>query len=93
MKAEKTQSDDVEDVHRDIYQFEIADKQWLEEKTETLNKWKSSAQCNHHIWKHYIESSSQEVKNKWVKVNINYINFNIILFWRFYKKSKYIANT
>ncbi len=58
-----------------------------------LNKWKSSAQRDHHIQKHYIESFSQEVKNKWVEVNINYINFNIIFFWRFYKRSKHIANT
>ena len=57
-----------------------------------LNKWKSSAQRNHHIRKHYIESSSQEVKNKWVEVNINYINFSIIFFWRFYKWSKHIAD-
>ena len=32
-----------EDFYKDIYQFEIIDKQWLEEKTETLNKWKSFA--------------------------------------------------
>jgi len=38
MKAERTQSDDIKDVHRNIYQSEIADKQSLEEKTETLNK-------------------------------------------------------
>ncbi len=27
MRAERTQSDDVKDVHRDIYQSEITDKQ------------------------------------------------------------------
>jgi len=27
MRAERTQSDDVEDVHKDIYQFEIIDRQ------------------------------------------------------------------
>ena len=26
-KAEKTQSDDIEDVHKNIYQFKIADRQ------------------------------------------------------------------
>ncbi len=57
-----------------------------------LNKWKSSAQCDHHIQKHYIESSSQEVKNKWVEININHVNFSIIIFWKFYKKSKHITN-
>ncbi len=77
MRAERTQSNDVKDVHKDIYQSEIIDKQWLEEKTEMLNKWKSSVQHDHHIRKHYIESSSQEVKNKWVKININHINFSI----------------
>ncbi len=92
MKAEKAQSDDIEDVHNDICQFEIIDRQWLEKKTKMLNKWKSSAQHDYHIWKHYIESSSQEVKNKWVEININHINFNIIFFWRFYKWSKHIAN-
>ncbi len=80
IKAEKTQSNDIKNIHKDIYQSEIIDKQWLEEKTETLNKWKSSAQYNHHIRKHYIESSSQEVKKKWVEVNINHINFSIIFF-------------
>ncbi len=63
-RAERTQSDDVKDIHKNIYQSEIADKQWLEEKTEMLNKWKSSSQRDHHIWKHYTESFSQEVKNK-----------------------------
>ena len=92
MRTERTQSDDVEDIHSNIYQFEIIDRQWLEEKTETLNKWKLSTQRDHHIRKHYIESSSQEVKNKWVEVNINHINFSIIFFWRFYKWSKHIAN-
>ncbi len=37
-RAKRTQSDDVEDIHRNIYQSEITDKQWLEEKTEMLNK-------------------------------------------------------
>ncbi len=92
MRTEKTQNDNIKDVHNDIYQSEIADRQWLEEKIEMLNKWKSFAQHDHHIQKHYIESSSQEVKNKWVKVNINHINFNIIFFWKSYKWSKHIAD-
>ncbi len=55
-RTERTQSDDIKDDHRDIYQSEITDKQWSEEKTETLNKWKLSAQHDYHIQKHYIES-------------------------------------
>jgi len=38
MKTERTQSNDVKDIHRDIYQSEIADEQQLEEKAETLNE-------------------------------------------------------
>jgi len=37
MKAEKTQSNNVKDIHRNIYQSEIADEQQLEEKAETFN--------------------------------------------------------
>ncbi len=92
MRAEKTQSDDVKDIHSNIYQSEIIDKQWLEEKIKMFNKWKSSAQCDYHIQKHYIESFSQEVKNKWVEVNINHVNFSIIFFWKSYKWSKHIAD-
>ncbi len=55
-RTERTQDSDVKDIHRNIYQSEIADEQWLEEKAEMLNKWKSSAQHNHHIRKHYTES-------------------------------------
>jgi len=38
MKAEKTQSSDVKNIHKDIYQSEIADEQQLEEKAETFNE-------------------------------------------------------
>ena len=62
MKAERTQSSNVKDIHRNIYQSEITDEQWFKEKAEALNKWKSSAQRNHHIRKHYTESLDQEIK-------------------------------
>jgi len=38
MKTERTQDSDVKNIHKNIYQFEIADEQRLEEKVETLNK-------------------------------------------------------
>ncbi len=56
MKTERTQDSDVKNIHKNIYQFEIADEQRLEEKVETLNKWKSFAQRSRYIRKHYTES-------------------------------------
>jgi len=38
MKAERTQSSDIKNIDKDIYQSEIADEQRLEEKAETLNE-------------------------------------------------------
>ncbi len=93
MRAERTQDSDIKNIHRNIYQFEIIDEQWLEEKAEMLNEWKSSAQRSHHIRKHYTESLDQEVKIKWIKVNVNYIVVNVIFCWESYKWSKHFANT
>ncbi len=93
MRAEKTQSSNVKDIHRNIYQSEITDEQWFKEKAEALNKWKSFAQRNHHIRKHYTESLDQEVKIKWIEVNINHIVINVIFCWEFYKWSKCFTNT
>jgi len=38
MKAERTKDSDVKDIHRNIYQSEIADEQQLKEKAEMFNK-------------------------------------------------------
>jgi len=38
MKAERTKDSDVKDIHRNIYQSEIADEQRFEEKTKTFNE-------------------------------------------------------
>jgi hypothetical protein len=38
MKAERTQSNDIKNIHKDIYQSEIIDEQRLEEKAETFNE-------------------------------------------------------
>jgi len=38
MKTERTQDSDVKNIHRNIYQFEIADEQRLEEKAKMLNE-------------------------------------------------------
>jgi len=38
MRAEKTKNSDVKDIHRNIYQSEIADEQQLEEKAEAFNE-------------------------------------------------------
>jgi len=38
MRAERTQSSDVKDIYRNIYQFEIIDEQRFEKKAEALNE-------------------------------------------------------
>ncbi len=58
-----------------------------------FNEWKLSIQHNYHIRKHYTESFDQEIKIKWIKVNINYIIVNIIFCWKSYKWSKCFTNT
>jgi len=80
MRTERTKDSDVKDIHKNIYQSEIADEQRLEKKAEMFNEWKSSAQRNHHIRKHYTESLDQEVKIKWIEVNINHIIVNVIFY-------------
>ncbi len=57
-----------------------------------LNEWKSSAQRSHHIRKHYTESLDQEVKIKWIEININHIIINVIFYWEFYRWSKCFAD-
>ncbi len=37
-KTERTKDSDIKDIHRNIYQSEIADEQQLEEKAEMLNE-------------------------------------------------------
>ena len=93
MKAERTQSNDIKNIHKDIYQSEIIDEQRLEEKAETFNEWKLFTQRSHHIRKHYTESLDQEVKIKWIEVNINHVVVNVIFCWESYKWSKRFANT
>ncbi len=51
------------------------------------------AQRNHHIRKHYTKSLDQEVKIKWIKINVSHIVINIIFCWEFYKWSKCFADT
>ena len=92
-KAEKTQDNNVKDIYRNIYQFEIIDEQQLEEKAEMLNEWKSSVQRSHHIRKHYTESLDQKVKIKWIKVNVNHVVINVIFYWESCKWSKHFTNT
>ncbi len=43
MRAERTQDSNIKNIHKNIYQSEIADEQQLEEKVKALNEWKSSA--------------------------------------------------
>jgi len=38
MKTERTKDSNVKDIHRNIYQFEIADEQQFEEKVKMLNE-------------------------------------------------------
>ncbi len=64
MRAERTQDSNIKNIHKNIYQSEIADEQQLEEKVKALNEWKSSAQHSHYIRKHCNESLDQEVKIK-----------------------------
>ncbi len=92
-KTERTKDSDVKNIHRNIYQSEIINEQQLEEKAETLNEWKSSAQRNHHIRKYYTESLDQEIKIKWIEVNINHVIVNVIFCWESYKWSKCFADT
>ena len=73
MKTERTQDSNIKDIHKNIYQSEITDEQQLEEKAKMLNEWKLFAQHSCHIRKHYNESLDQEVKIKWIKVNVNVI--------------------
>ncbi len=58
-----------------------------------LNEWKSSAQRSHYIRKHYIESLDQEIKIKWIEVNVSHVIINIIFCWESYKWSKRFADT
>ncbi len=58
-----------------------------------LNEWKSSAQRNYHIRKHYTESLDQEVKIKWIEINVNHVIVNVIFCWEFYRWSKHFADT
>ncbi len=58
-----------------------------------LNEWKSFAQRNHHIRKHYTELLDQEVKIKWIKVNVNHVVVNVIFYWESCKRSKHFADT
>ncbi len=92
-KTEKTQDSNIKDIYKNIYQSEIANEQWLKEKTEMLNEWKSSAQHSHHIRKHYNKSLDQEVKIKWIEVNVSHIIINVIFYWESYKWSKCFADT
>ncbi len=92
IRAERTQSSNIKNIYKNIYQSEIADEQQLEKKAEMLNEWKSSAQRNHHIRKHYTELLDQEVKIKWIEVNVNHVIVNVIFCWEFYKWSKCFAN-
>ncbi len=92
-KTERTQDSNIKNIHRNIYQSEIVDKQRLKEKAEMLNKWNSHAQRSHHIRKHYTKSLDSKVKIKWIKVNVNYIIVNVIFCWEFYKWSKCFADT
>jgi len=38
MKTERTKNSNIKDIHRNIYQSEIADEQRLEEKSEMFNE-------------------------------------------------------
>jgi len=58
-----------------------------------FNEWKSSAQHNYHIRKHHTESLDQEVKIKWIEINVNHIIVNVIFCWESYKWSKCFADT
>jgi len=38
MRAERTQDSNIKNIHKNIYQSEIADEQQLEEKVKALNE-------------------------------------------------------